>query len=498
MDGQKRYGSSEISRRALLRWLAGGSAAALLAACGNATPPTAAPTPAAGSGAAPRVTATSGSAAAVTGPPPTPTIQITDRTAASGRKTTIEVYSAWSGDGFTAIGELAELYEKSQPDIGVKVVFAGALPDNETKTFAAVAGGRPPDIAWVDGPQVSSWAVQGVLQPLDQYIQTAGLKADDYWAPSWRQNLWKDKTYALTLNSDANFGFVWNKGSFKEVDLDPEKPPTTVDEMTRFSDQLTKIEGNRVLRLGMIPWTTYGSPNSMYTWGWVFGGEFYDEASGKITADHPGVVAALEWMVEGFAKKYDPTRLAGFQAGFGQGETGPFYQGQTAMQPLNPTGVKLLGQFKPNLQYGVTYMPTGPGGARPRASWVGGWCAGIPKGAKNPEAAFQFLNFMAGNGASGTGVKFLAQRRGLLPGYKKSDYYPEVVEKEPVQNAFLDILKEARHQRPVVPVQAFYSKALGKALDDAVFGGKNPKEVLAEATNSTQRELETVLRRYGN
>jgi ABC-type glycerol-3-phosphate transport system substrate-binding protein len=483
--------ASPLSRRSMLRLLAGGTAASLLAACSSVTPPGVTPgvagtPPAAG---APAATPAGGNAAAAT-PVPTP---VPEREAASGRKTTIEVYTAYSGAGYQTVLELADMFEKSQPDIGVRVVFAGTLPDNETKTFAAVAGGKAPDVAWVDGPQVSSWAVQGVLQPIDQYLSAAGLKESDYWPPSWKQNLWKGQVYALTLTSDANFGFFWNKGLFKDGGLDPEKPPTTIEEATDMADKLSKVENDRIIRLGMVPWTVYGSPNSMYTWGWVFGGDFYDEASGKITADHPANVAALEWMVDRFAKKYDPARVSGFQAGFGTGENGPFHLGYTAMQPLGNWEIASLQQFHPDLQYGITYMPQGPNNAPPHSSWVGGWCLGIPKGAKNPEAGFQFMNYIAG---TGEGVDYLAKQRNFFPGYMKAKIYSDI-QNDPKLGQFYNILKETQHQRPVIPVQSFYSKALGKALDDAVLGGKNPKDALAEATTTTQRELDSTLKRYG-
>jgi multiple sugar transport system substrate-binding protein len=477
------------SRRAVLRLLAGGAAASLLAACSSTTPPGVTPgavgTPA--SGAAPASQPTTAAPAAA------PTEVVADRQAAGGRKTTIDVYTAYSAAAYQTVLELADMFEKSQPDIGVRIVFAGTLPDNETKTFAAVAGGRAPDVAWVDGPQVSSWAVQGILQPVDQFLKAAGLTESSYWPPSWKQNLWKGQSYALTLTSDANFGFFWNKGIFKDAGLDPEKPPTSIVEMTDQADKISKVDNDRIVRLGMVPWSVYGSPNSMYTWGWTFGGDFYDEASGKITADHPANVAALEWMVERFAKKYDPSRVSGFQAGFGQGENGPFYQGQTAMQPMGNWEIASLGQFKPDLDYGITYMPTGPNGAPPHSSWVGGWCIGIPKGAKNPEAGFQFMNYIAG---TGQGVEYLATQRKLFPGYTKAKFYTDI-QNDPKLGQFLNILKETQHQRPVIPVQSFYSKALGKALDDAVLGGKAPKDALAEATTNTQRELDSTLKRYG-
>ncbi|MFL5804337.1 MAG: extracellular solute-binding protein [Roseiflexaceae bacterium] len=94
----------------------------------------------------------------------------------------------------------------------------------------AVASGTPPDVVWVDGPQVAEWAARGVLEPLDDLIGTAGIKPEDFWTPSWNQTVYNKKVWALTRSSDANFGFYWNKDIFKEVGLDPEKPPQTIAE----------------------------------------------------------------------------------------------------------------------------------------------------------------------------------------------------------------------------------------------------------------------------
>ncbi len=84
-------------------------------------------------------------------------------------------------------------------------------------------------------------------------------------------------TGAVTFSADANFGFFWNKQVFKAAGLDPEQPPKTLDELTQINSRLNKSSGGAIERMGILPWTAYGSANAIFTWGWIFGGEFFDE-----------------------------------------------------------------------------------------------------------------------------------------------------------------------------------------------------------------------------
>ncbi|MDQ5852821.1 MAG: extracellular solute-binding protein, partial [Chloroflexota bacterium] len=194
---------NRLSRRAFLRNVGGMTGAILLAGCGN--------TPAPGTGAAAGTTAEAGgTAAAAAGPPPTPVpTPVPERAASADRKTVIEVWYPYASPNWEAYWKG---FEDSQPDIGIKAVFAANDTTGNAKFFTAVASGRPPDVAWVDGPQVAEWAARGVLEPLDDLVAAAGIKPDDFWTPSWNQCVYNGKVYALTLSSDANFGFYWNKG----------------------------------------------------------------------------------------------------------------------------------------------------------------------------------------------------------------------------------------------------------------------------------------------
>ncbi len=480
-----------FDRRTFLRLAAASSGVAftsLLAACGTASP--AGPA----GGAAPTAAASTAAAGATAEPTkltvaqkeePTPV----PRSAAQGRKTTIEVWYPYGGANSPLYEEFWKAFEESHPDIGVNAVYAANDLSTNAKLFTAIAGGKPPDVTWVDGPQVAEWAARGALEPLDDLIASSGVKRDDFWGPSWDQCVYEGKTWCLTYSSDANFGFFWNKNVFKEVGLDPEKPPTTLAEMDEMSAKIAKVNGGRIDRLGYIPWITYGAANSLFTYGWAFGGEFYDPAAKKVTANDPKIVKCLEWMGE-FAKKYDPAMISGFQAGFGSGEQNPFFQGKIAFAPFGAWELANLKRYAPSVEYGITYLPTGPDGATPKSSWVGGWTVGLPKGSKNKEAAFEFVKWIT---TSEQATTIQGKTFGGFPGVKAAPYY-ETVKADPKLKAFYDILTETKHQRPVMPAQAFFTGELSSAVDAVVFGQKTAQQALDDATTKTQKELDRILR----
>jgi maltose-binding protein MalE len=57
---------------------------------------------------------------------------------------------------------------------------------------------------------------------------------------------------------------------------------------------------------------------------------------------------------------------------------------------------------------------------------------------------------------------------------------------------FVQILEDTKHQRPVMPAQAFYMGALDRAVDRALYNKQTPKEALDQATRETQAELDLV------
>ncbi|MCC2669949.1 MAG: extracellular solute-binding protein family 1 [Armatimonadetes bacterium] len=413
---------------------------------------------------------------------------IARQTAASRRgERRITVWHPWGGVMVPRFQKILAAFRAAHPEIRVEGVYTQNNLSTNQKFFTSIAAGTPPDVTFVDGPQVASWAEWGALEPLTERATASAVKAEEYFPPTWRQNLYKDQVWALTYCADPNFGFAWNRSAFRKAGMDPDRPPTTIVELSEAMNRLTHTEGGVIRQIGLIPWAQYGPPNSMFTWGWAFGGEFYDPAAQKITADHPRVVKALEWMIE-TAKKNDPARLASIQKEIGSADANPFYSGRLGMQCLHIGGVRDIERYAPDLDYGVTYLPA-PEDGEARSSWVGGWCMGIPKGAANPDDAWTFIHWLC-HTPEGTGT--VGREAGIFPGFRQSPYFAEVQSKK-YYSDYARILSESKHQRPVMPVQAYYMRELLRAVDSAVFGRMTPAEALARVRTNTQAELDLAL-----
>jgi ABC-type glycerol-3-phosphate transport system substrate-binding protein len=402
--------------------------------------------------------------------------------------TVVECWHPWGGTSTADFDAAIREFNRSHPAIHARTLFVTNDLANSQKVYISVAGGVAPDVTFVDGPQVAEWAQRGILEPLDDLIAEAGIKPDDFWPPCWRQNLYGGHVYALTYGADPNFGFFWNKQVFEDAGLDPERPPRTFEEMDAFARRITSLEDGRLTRVGLIPWAVYGNANSMFTWGWAFGGEFYDPATQAITADDLRNVAALDWVCS-YAKQYDITKVSGLQSTFGTAEQNPFIVGKLGMMPMVIGEVRNLRRFAPDLRYGVAPLPTPPGGIE-NSSWVGGWCMGIPRGARGDRrAGFELMRWLC---ATPEGTRFVYRSTGSFPGYRNSPVYEELA-KDPVMAVFYRILKDCKHQRPVMPAQAYYMGELERAVSSALYGGVSPAEALARARERTQKHLDRML-----
>ncbi len=167
---------------------------------------------------------------------------------AAGGVVNISIWHPWGGSQKEKFEKVVEAFNKAHPNIHCKALFTPNDLSNNQKFFTAVAAHRPPDAVFVDGHQCASWAEQGSLQPLDDRLRKSGIKPHDYFTPCWDQNYYKGHAWALTYCADPNFALVWNKKVFREVGLDPEKPPLTIEELDRYNEICTKVERGKIVR----------------------------------------------------------------------------------------------------------------------------------------------------------------------------------------------------------------------------------------------------------
>lgn len=94
----------------------------------------------------------------------------------------------------------------------------------------AIAGGNPPDLAGHYSFAVAAYADHGALTDLGPLLARAGFDRSRYIDHYMQLGEYRGKTWALPL-VPASTALVFNKRLFKEVGLDPDRPPRSKSSM---------------------------------------------------------------------------------------------------------------------------------------------------------------------------------------------------------------------------------------------------------------------------
>ena len=451
---------NRFSRRQFLQYSGLAASAALLAAC---------PAPAA-----------PGSAPAATGG---------DAAAPAAAGTALEAWSRMTGIAQESTMAILDNYNK-QNDKGVTVEFV-YIPQTEgsqadEKLLTAVAGGTPPALHYADRFTVPQFAQQGFFTKITDLANGAGVQEADYYPFAWAETVYKGDIYALSFDTDTR-ALWYNKDIMTEAGLDPEKPPTTLDELREATAALTVKDANgRITRYGFNP--LYDQAWS-YTWGFAFQGEFQDPETLRITAAHPNNIQAMQFIkdfVDEIGVEEIDAMLAACAGSACNDANDYFWTGQSAMTCSGNWKVAQAHRYKPDVNYGVVPMP-GPDGPAPFASWAGGWSWAIPTGVKEVENAFDALSYLCGPEGQ---LKYNKDTFHIPTNIKASE--DPFFREDPLHAVFVDLLPVS-HTRPPIPAGSMLWDLLFTAFRDEIpHGTKTPEQALTDVDTAVNAELEKM------
>lgn len=381
-----------------------------------------------------------------------------------------------TGPSGESIRQSVEQFNQMQEDIVVKPVYVAADGGDSvtSKLLTSVAGGNPPDVMLASRYGVAEY--MDAVTPLNELAARDGIREDMYYSWAWNESVYDGTLLGLPYDGTARALF-YNKDHFKEAGLDPDNPPRTIAELEEAAERLTVKEGNRFQRFGLVPWFGEGW---LYTWGWAFGGQFLDSDTGEVTANDPKIVEALEWEVQ-FAEKFGVQNVTSFTSSAGSDATNPFMTGQLSMMVSGNWMLSQIEQYNPDLNYGVTYIPTPTGDDF--NTFVGGRVLLMPKGAKHQEAAWEFIKWMCAT-EEGQSFKKITGEFAAMPEVDQKMYAGD-----PMQQIFLDVLPNGRN-RPVILAGNMMWDELAKAPDMVMNNRGTAQQVLDGITDKINKENE--------
>ena len=376
-------------------------------------------------------------------------------------------------------------FEKQNPGVKVKPIYAGNYDDARIKALAALKAGQPAQISVLFSIDIYELLEQDVIIPWDD---VASSPEDKAWIKSFYPALmmngtYKGKAYGIPFQR-STIVMYWNKDAFKEAGLDPEKAPANWTEMTAMAQKLVKKDASgNVARWGvMVPSTGYAY--------WMFqafarqnGQDLMNRDGNQTNYAHPDVIAALQfWRDLGAKHKVMPE---------GTVEWGTlrqaFTEGKTAMMwhtTGNLTAVKGSAKFP----FGVAMLPA----SKQRGSPTGGGNFYLFKKTTPEErkAALAFVKFMtaperAADWSMATGYVGISPASYDTPKLKAyaAEFPPAVVARDQFQYATPEL-------------STFQTGRVRKLLDDAIQASLTGQKQPADALKAAQAEAEKLLKPY--
>jgi multiple sugar transport system substrate-binding protein len=229
-------------------------------------------------------------------------------------------------------------------------------------------------------------------------------------------------------------------------------------------------------------------------WGYWFGAEYWD-GHREIRANDAGNLAAYRWLRD-VMTTYGLDQLKNFGASFGQSQSSasPFLAGKGAMVVQGPWYPNFIENFAPGLEWGVTAFPAAPGVSdeAPLTLVISDMLV-IPRGAKHPREAFEFLLY--------TQRRDVAEKLATLQRKFTAlrEVSPEFIAQHPNPAvSFFSELARSPNVRavPRLSIWRDYEIELSVAAMNVRFLLKTPEEALADVQERVEWRFARVLRRW--
>ncbi|BAS28296.1 extracellular solute-binding protein [Limnochorda pilosa] len=290
---------------------------------------------------------------------------------------------SWRTEDQAAYDQFIQAFEAENPGIHVRFV---PYKNTEYNTIVATAlqAGSGPDIIHLRAyGGLEPLADAGYLMPMDDQVEA--LKAFNPDVLRGATNRKDGKVYGVPFALQT-VQVLYNVRVFQELGL---KEPQTWDELLQVAAALKKagyIPFANGAKEGWTLETFFGAVGPSF-----YGPEFYSEVvAGETTFEDPRFKAAVEKMLE--LRPYLPESYMG--VGYTDMQV-MFAQELAGMMLAGSYELGTFAQMNPNLQVGVFPIPPERAGEPAAMTMYVDGSYGVNAATKHPEAALEFIRFLA-------------------------------------------------------------------------------------------------------
>ena len=400
-------------------------------------------------------------------------------------KTTLTFYGQTGGNNVgreMVHRSIFRQFEKDNP--GVQIVDQYfPWEELQRKLSVSIAGGNPPDIVYVDGPLIASFAYQGVIQPVTQYYSQDELS--DIVQPSIDEGTYKGEFYGPPESQSAE-AIVYSVDMLQAASITPPdrlENGWTWDKWIEALKELTKAQNGRTLVYGLErvqPPNYYGDGPMIRS-----AGAAQDSPTFKAISDDglkaTGFVDA-DAAIEAFTL---------FQSLFQTAKVAPvaplqdmLATGKAAIATGTESIISNLQANYPDFKYGIAPLPF----IKTPISHTGSLHYAVSAKTKDLQVAAELVKFMGNGPNSLLMFKNLQQ----LPGSKYALAHAGVYDTYP-RKLYMDTLNQWGQIRPYTVGYQEYDAAANTALQDLTTGVNSVPDRIHELA----KDIDAQLAKYG-
>jgi sn-glycerol 3-phosphate transport system substrate-binding protein len=378
----------------------------------------------------------------------------------------------------------AAAFEKDNPGIKIKAIYAGTYQDTLVKALTAFKSGEPPDIAVLLSTDMFTLIDEDAVTPFDALLKT---DVDKAWIKSFYPAFMENsrtggETWGIPFQRSTVVMF-WNKDAFKAAGL-PDKAPDNWDELVADGSKLTKRDAAGNVSQWAIEIPSTGFPY------WLFQGlttandvRLMNQAGTQTYFDKPAVIQALQFWVD-LSRKYKIQPTGTIEWG-----TTPkdFFERKTAIMWTstgNLTNVRKNAPFA----FGVAMLPAHHG----RGSATGGGNFYLFKKMTDEKraAALKFVKWMT--------TPERAADWGIATGYiaVRPDAWETPAMKKYVADFPAAALARDQLKYSVAELSTHDNQRVTKALNDGIQAALTGAKTSEQAMKDAQQEAARILRTY--
>ncbi len=241
-------------------------------------------------------------------------------------------------------------FEEKYPNIKIEYMTA-EYGQMLTQVVTWAGGGETVDLVLGEIPWIPTLADAGLAVPVTD------LFSEDYLSqiyPSMLEATDVDGVpYGIPMYASP-FVMFYNKDLFTQAGLDPNTPPTTVDEMMEIAPKLAALktaDGNPVYPFGMTTGSVSVSGSCLTSLVYGFGGSVLG-ADGNLDVDNDGFKQTFQFLKDLDDKGYNPqvSKLKDLRNLFALGQLGMYYDtswGFNGVNSINPKAKDFIASAAP-------------------------------------------------------------------------------------------------------------------------------------------------------